>query len=315
MGTLSPDEKTMHLAGYVRVRNQSGEDYDNAQTRLIVGKVNLLDRIAELARRRYPYGRPGPIPLPVPPMLEAAEDEAVVMMRDTKAALPRSKTFRKKEIKKESLSEYFLYTIEGTESIQNTWAKRLPSFETADIPVVNLYKYEEERYGGEVVRFLSFKNDKQHKLGETPIPGGMLKVYRAVDDAGRLAYEGESSFEYIPVDQKVELNLGSAGNVVVKPTLMDYKTDNYLFNNKGDISGWDETRTFKVEVNNTRQVPVRVEIKRNFNSRQWEMTHTGDAGTYEKVDLDTVKFTLELPAKAKKEFSYTLTVHHGKRAE
>ena len=32
--------------------------------------------------------------------------------------------------------------------------------------------------GASVVRFLSFKNDKEHELGETPIPGGMLKVYR-----------------------------------------------------------------------------------------------------------------------------------------
>src|SRR5210317_2105980 len=59
MGTLSPDEKTMRLQGYVRVTNNSGEDYENAQTRLIVGKVHILDQIAELARREYPYGRPG----------------------------------------------------------------------------------------------------------------------------------------------------------------------------------------------------------------------------------------------------------------
>ena len=76
----------------------------------------------------------------------------------------------KKEIKKEGLSEYFLYTIEGTETIPHGWSKRLPSFEVADVPVVNLYKYEEERYGRSVVRFLSFVNEEEHKLGETPIP-------------------------------------------------------------------------------------------------------------------------------------------------
>ena len=59
MGTLVEDEKTMRLQGYVRVTNNSGEDYENAQTRLIVGQVHILDQIAELARRQYPYGRPG----------------------------------------------------------------------------------------------------------------------------------------------------------------------------------------------------------------------------------------------------------------
>jgi len=64
MGTLTEDEKTMLLKGYVVVTNNSGEDYENAQTRLIVGKVHILDKIAELARRQYPYGRPGVVPMP-----------------------------------------------------------------------------------------------------------------------------------------------------------------------------------------------------------------------------------------------------------
>ena len=59
LGILSKDESAMHLEGYVRMTNQSGEDYENAQTRLIVGTIHILDEIAVLARRQYPYGRPG----------------------------------------------------------------------------------------------------------------------------------------------------------------------------------------------------------------------------------------------------------------
>ena len=59
MGTLTENEEKMRLQGYVRVTNNSGEDYENAQTRLIVGKVHMLDQIAALARRQYPYDRPG----------------------------------------------------------------------------------------------------------------------------------------------------------------------------------------------------------------------------------------------------------------
>ena len=36
-----------------------------------------------------------------------------------------------KDIIKEGLSEYFLYTVEGRDTIPNGWAKRLPSFQTA----------------------------------------------------------------------------------------------------------------------------------------------------------------------------------------
>jgi hypothetical protein len=313
MGTLTEDEKTMQLKGYVVVTNNSGEDYENAQTRLIVGKVHLLDEIAELARRQYPYGRPGVVSMP-----QAAPAPMVGDMRNARVVMEKvalATTSRPKEVKKEGLSEYFLYTIEGTETIPNGWSKRLLSFNADQVPVVNLYKYEEERYGPSVVRFLSFKNDKEHKLGETPIPGGLLKVYRGVDDQGHLSYTGQSSFKYIPVDEDVELNLGPVANLVVEPKLMDFKTENYRFDRNSNVSGWDEIHTFKIEVKNTRDINARVEIKRNFNTQYWDINNSGDFGAFEKVNLNTVKFTLDLQPRSVKKFEYIIRTYHGDREE
>ncbi len=180
---------------------------------------------------------------------------------------------------------------------------------------VDLYKYEQERYGNSVVRFLSFKNDAEHKLGETPIPGGMLKVYRSADDKGHLSYTGQYSFKYIPVDEDVELNLWTVGDVVVEPTLMDFRTENYRFDRRRNISGWDEVRKFKVEVRNTRDIGAKVEIKRNFPTQYWNLQKSGDFGQFEKVDLDTVKFTLILEPRSAKEFEYILATYHGVRQE
>jgi len=314
MGTLTENEKTMRLQGYVRVTNNSGEDYENAQTRLIVGKVHILDEIAELARRQYPYGRPGERPVPLRILDRPAArgpEKKFGVLRDALQVLAE----RPKEIKKEGLSEYFLYTIEGEETIPTGWSKRLISFDVDEVSVINLYKYEQQRYGNSVVRFLSFKNDKEHKLGDTPIPGGMLKVYRTADEQGHLSYTGQSSFKYIPVDEDVELNLGPVANVVVEPTLMDFKTENYRFNRRGNVSGWDEVRTFRVEVKNTREIPVKVEIKHNFNTQCWKLARSGDFGTFEKVDLDTVKFTLSLQPRSAKKFEYVLTTYHGVRQD
>ncbi|MEN8127461.1 MAG: DUF4139 domain-containing protein, partial [Planctomycetota bacterium] len=315
MGTLTADEKTMRLQGYVRVTNRSGEDYENARTRLIVGKVHILDRIADLARRQQPYGRPGQLmprpttaPMPEDAVMKRAAAEMVVM--DAAGVVPK-----KKDIKKEGLSEYFLYTIEGTETIPNTWSKRLPSFDTDEIPVVNLYKFEEER-GRVVRRYLSFTNDEDHELGDTPIPGGGMKVYRTVDDKAHLSYEGTSSFKYIPVGEEVELNLGTVANVIVEPKLMDTKTDNYRFDHRGNIAGWDEIRTFKLEVKNTRDLPVKLEIKRNFNTSYWDIENTDKAKKYyEKVDLDTAKYTLTLEPESEQIIEYELTTYHGIRTE
>jgi len=313
MGTLSADEKTMRLNGYVRVTNNSGEDYENAQTRLIVGKVHILEQIAVLAQREYPYGRPGEGVAP-PTRAGGAMPQRMPSLRRAVAELEMAAE-EPKEIVKEGLSEYFLYTIEGTETIPNGWSKRLLSFDVAGVPVVNLYKYEQERYGPSVVRFLSFKNDEAHKLGQTPIPDGGVKVYRSVDERNHLSYEGQSSFKYIPVGDDVELNLGAVVDVVVEPTLMDYRTDNHRFDNDGDISGWDEIQTFTIEVRNTRDVPAKVEIVRNFTTPQWDLKRSGQIDGFEKVDLDTVKFTVELPPQSKKNFEYTLTSYYGVRAE
>jgi hypothetical protein len=316
LATLTNDEKEMNLEGFVRVTNQSGEDYDDAQTRLIVGQVHLLDEIAELARRQYPYGSPLPLPVPAPAYAtDAYAEEEAPRMAMAKSFMAGAAADEPKEIVKEALSEYFLYTIEGTENIAHGWSKRLPSFQAAKVPVVNLYKYEEERYGDVVMRFLSFKNDQAHTLGETPIPGGELKAYRLADASGRLAYEGQSEFKYIPVGEDVELNLGGVSNVVVKSKTMDFRSDNYLFDNNGNITGWDETREFKIEVKNTREIPIKVEIKRNFESQQWDLANQGDIGKYEKVDMNTVKYTLELPGRSQKTFSYILTTRMGRRAD
>jgi hypothetical protein len=309
MGTLTEDEKTMRLTAYVRITNNSGEDYENAQTRLIVGKVHILDKIADLARRQYPHGRPGE-PRAAGQTWEMRERKTVE--RFAAVAGRAEKVADLKEIKKEGLSEYFLYTIPGTETIPTGSSKRLLSFDAPDVPVVNLYKFERERYGNQVVRFLSFKNDEEHKLGDTPIPGGLLKVFRNIDEEGHLSYVGQSSFKYIPVDEDVELNLGGVADVVVEPTLMDFKTTNYRFDRWRNISGWDEIRTFKIEVRNTRELPVKVEIKRNFNTQAWDLETTSE---FEKEDVDTIKFTLEFGPRSKKQLEYTLTTYHGVRQE
>ncbi len=316
LATLSKDEKIMKLNGYVRVSNNSGEDYKNAQVRLIVGKIHLLDRIAQLARRYPPYGRPG-----VYPPVSGMREELKGKYRMAKKALILDESAMKpKEIKKEGLSEYFLYTIEGTENIPNGWSKRLPSFQQDSIPVINLYRYEEERYGNQVIRLLSFVNDKKHNLGEEPLPGGLIKVFRKLDKKNHLSYVGADNTKYIPMDEEVELNLGKAREIIVEPKLMEYKTTNYIFRGRygvvsGNISGWDEEKTYRIKVSNHRPLAVKVEIRRNFPHQYWKLTRKGEFGKYEKVDLDTVKFTLELAPHTTKVFTYELILHQGDRQQ
>src|SRR3982750_3632969 len=43
-------EGNVRLDGYVRVSNNSGEEYEDANVRLIVGTINLVEKIAQLAQ-------------------------------------------------------------------------------------------------------------------------------------------------------------------------------------------------------------------------------------------------------------------------
>jgi len=317
MGTLSQDETMMQLAGYVRVGNNSGEDYENAQTRLIVGKVHLLDQIAELAKRQYPYDRPVVIE-------EDKKDHLKQMITREKVFGLRGyggyagiafDELRPKEITKEGLSEYFLYTIEGTETVPDKWGKRLLSFQAEDIKVNSLYKYDQERWGEQTIRFVSFANDEEHNLGDTPIPNGEVKIYSQVDEQGYLSYIGGTDIKYIPVDEEVELNLGPARLVSVKQVLMDFKTDNFTFDRKGNIAGWDEVRTWKIEITNARTLPIEIEITRGFDTAYWTLQFDDQEVSYEKHDATHARFNVNLGPLSKRTFGYTLTTYHGVREE
>ena len=309
----------MKLEGYVRVGNSSGEDYENAQTRLIVGQVHILDEIAQLASRPYPYDRP----------TATIEGEKL----NERAAGITNGDWRfyaggyaggglmggmgPKDIVKEGLSEYFLYTIEGTETIPNEWGKRLLSLEAEDIKVESLYKYDEERWDDETICFVKFANDKDHNLGQTPIPDGEVKIFALADEQGRLSYVGGTSVKYIPISEEVELDLGPARLVTVEPKLMDYKTESYIFDNNGNISGWDEIRTWRVEITNTRALPIEIEITRGFDTPYWTMqAPEGQAEvTYEKYDATHARFKLKLEAASRRNFDYTIRTYHGMREE
>jgi len=314
MGTLSQDEKMMQLQGYVRVGNNSGEDYEKAQTRLIVGQVHILDQIAELAKRQYPYNRPGVLRYDSYDYSGYVDKEKMPLLGDMPivAGFFKAGELRRKEIRKEGLSEYFLYTIEGTETIPDKWGKRLLSFEAEDIEVESLYKYDEQRWGNQTIRFVKFANDEEHNLGDTPIPDGDVKIYGQADSEGYLSYVGGTSIKYIPVDEEVELNLGPARLVSVEPKLMDFKTDNYIFDRKGNVAGWDEIRTWKIEITNTRALPIEIEITRGFGTAYW--TIQADI-PFEKYDATHARFKLKLEPQKKLVFEYTVTTYHGTREE
>ena len=347
MGTMNENETTMDIKGYVNVSNNSGQDFENTQTRLIVGETRLIEEIAYLAKRRYPYGpeiieneriennlyfyddrKDGKVPL-------LGDMPAIGGLFSKEINFPRNwkGISSLKTIEKTGLSEYFLYTIEGTEDLMNQWTKRLPSFDVNDIPVKSLYKYDDNRYGKQAVRFVSFKNDAEHELGNTPIPEGAIKIYRNVNEAQNLSYIGGSNIKYIPVNEDIELNLGSARLVKVEPVLMETKTENHTFDNKGNIDGWDDVESYKVTITNTRDIPIDIEITWDMGTDAWELDlissppakgeypkggrglNSASSVTYKKHDKNRARFTMTVRPQSEKVLPMTIRKYRQKRIE
>jgi hypothetical protein len=166
----NPKENAMSVDGFIRVINNSGEGYPNAEVRLVVGTVNLVEGIAELAQGKWRYGDLSE------PQRERVRNGFKKKMKRAEAAkaamdieesiaqpapsAPASYAEKPKEIVKEGLSEYFLFTVEGKEKVPNGWQKRLKAFSAKDVEVKVIYRSSDRTTAGIVHKFYEFRNQK-----------------------------------------------------------------------------------------------------------------------------------------------------------
>jgi hypothetical protein len=309
------DESAMSLAGSVRVNNKSGEDYENAQIRLIVGTVRLVEQIAQLAvlsgkavvakNGRFDWYFADGLKREAEVRMLNEFDSDISNLGDIKGG-----GGRQKQVTKESLSEYFLYSVEGSDTIPNGWSKRLPSFAAQDVPLTSFYKYERETWGERVMRFYRFTNSEPARLGKEPLPDGNVKAFRVASDDRLYAFVGRTSVKYIPINEQVEMELGSDLEVLVKPTMTNWAKLDVAFDNRRNVVGWTEKQWWQIEVQNSKDIPVIVDVRRNF-SGDWQI----ESGTpYEKVDATKVKFLLPLKPHEKTTVTYVVTLRQGTNA-
>jgi len=256
------DETVMTFDGYVTVTNNSGEDYEDSQVRLVVGVINLVEKIQQLAQ--------GPGALPEDK--DRAYKQDAFRLADAKAAMLNGAYWyvvggagkeSAPEIVKEGLSEYFIFTVEGMQTVRNGWSQRMVSFKAAAVPFEILYRYRPHQYGDRPVRFFILANDKEHKLGESPLPDGVIRVFRQGAKDG-LAYYTTQSTKYIPIKEKIELNVGTDDQIVYERSILDVARSGFIFDERQRVPpviGWDELAKWQEEVRNYRAKPIKMEIR------------------------------------------------------
>jgi len=357
VGLANQDETKLKLTGYVRVTNQSGELYDNAETRLVVGKINLVERIADLATRPVPggeyWGRDADARGDI--RKEFAKKAMDYESREKNGKLDDSGLIAegKKEVAKQGLSEYFLFTIAGREDIKNNEPKRLVSMEIDEVPLDVIYKLSDRINPILFTKYYRFNNQKlldeageeknlsaMNNLGESPLPDGNVRLFSEYDNQD-LAYVGGTATKYVPIGDRVEVNVGNEPSVTMKKVLKDRRITNVVsrqykrrLNNTYvryyDLIDFDETLYFEEEITSGKPVDIKLDVERRFDANVllWSPSEkaTGfegnEPGAYidmheldgrvERVDENHVKYFVDLNPGEKRVIQYTVTYKRRK---
>jgi hypothetical protein len=317
------DEKELKFEGFVRVTNHSGEEYEDAQVRLVVGTINLVEKIAQLAHVTMQEAEKLGLA-----KSELRDEAAKAVMSPVPMSAPAGASATPKEIIKEGLSEYFIYTIEGTESIPNGWSKRMRSFEGSTIPFKIQYRYRPQEYGEQLVRMYLLTNNKASKLGTTPLPNGTVRVFR---DNGRdgLSYLAEQTIKYVAIGDKIELNLGPDPSVIFELIkLKAYRDNLWLQINGADVFrqvgqagvqievnssvvGWDDHEVYSQRVRNYTPKSIELEIRRSFDG------HVVFRSGLKPIlhDYQTVQFTASVDSGKKADLLFEILRHQGRNSK
>ena len=329
--TSGADETDMKFEGYVRVTNNSGEDYEDAQVRLVVGTINLVEKIAELAQA----GPPSVVSPRGAFMRQAigkAEELVLSGRRAEAAAKPMmalDAVAEAKEIVKEGLSEYFIFSIPGTETIPNGWSKRMNFTDVDEVPFKVQYRYRPALYGDRLVRLYVLTNDEKSKLGASPMPDGVIRVFRENGRSG-LSYLAQESTKYIPIGDKIEVNLGEDPEVIFELIkLRAYRDEIWMhidgagiFRKVGDgdveidvrssVAGWNDNAVYTQRIRNYTSKPIEVEVRRTFYGHVDFVSELPGVKLY---DFQTPEFTTTVKAGEKADRLFRVVTRQGRNAK
>lgn len=259
--TVSRDDKSADLDGWVTLTNNSGTAFHNARLQLVAGDLN---RIPQSAMRMD--------------MLREAKSMA--------AAAPA-------QFQQESFSEYHLYTLGRKTSVEDKETKQISLLSGSDVPVQkvfvvngqNFYYHNLQNPGSPlkdpVMVYYKFKNEEKAGLG-MPMPAGNLRVYQK-DSRGNLLFIGEDRIEHTPKDETITVHIGNAFDVVSERKQTDYKRiDNHT---------WE--MEFEITLRNHKDTPINVEVNEPIGG-DWEMLNS----TYKYTKTEAWAAQFQVPVSA-----------------
>lgn len=189
-------DKTLQLSGWVSIHNQSGATYNNAQLKLIAGDVHRVQEILPTSYR-----------------------EGVVYSQSLDVDEP---AFTEK-----SFADYHMYSLDRKVTLKDNQQKQINFLQIDNAPYRKYYLFN--RYSDVAKIMVEMENTKENNLG-IPLPKGKVKVYQQDSSDKSLEFIGEDSISHIPRNEKVELYLGNAFDLICEGTEVNrYKSRGFEY--------------------------------------------------------------------------------------
>jgi hypothetical protein len=268
VANISRDEKTLSLNSWVTIDNRSGADYNSANVKLIAGEIKLeeRDQIEALSKMAY--------------MAEAQP-----------------------QFEEKSFFEYHMYSLNRKTTIKNNQTKQISLFNVQNIPMEKRYVYDGKLYRSyyfdnwrgldynpKVSVYIRFRNSSDSGLG-IPLPKGKVRVYKA-DEDGTLQFIGEDSIDHTPKDEKIELLIGTAFDIVGERRIVEHKK----------ITNNVYQDTYEITIRNHKDESIKVSIIEH-QWGDWKVLKSNY--DYKKIDAYKIEFEVEIPKNGETSVVYT----------
>jgi hypothetical protein len=183
-------EKTLNIAGWAEIENQSGTTFENVKIKLIAGDVNRI------------------------------QDDDRYVMEDRMYNCESSAAPQAEE---KAFFDYHMYTLLNPTTLKDNQTKQINILNGLNIPYKKYYKLNMNEERANVI--VEFTNKKECGLGYA-MPKGKIKLYKADEADNSLEFIGEDSIGHTPKDEDIKLTIGNAFDITFDFTEVDRKKSN-----------------------------------------------------------------------------------------
>jgi len=271
--TVTRDDKSADLDGWVTINNGSGTAFKNASLQLVAGELNRVRQ-----------------------MFDKMEGDLMTA---------RAASVAQERMSQEAFSDYHLYTLERKTSVNNNQTKQVSMLGASAFPVAKRYVvngqsfyYRNVQTPGAPIKdvvqvFYQFKNEAKSGLG-LPMPSGIVRVYQA-DSKGGVQFVGEDHIGHTPKDETLKLKIGNAFDVVAERKQIDFQK---IANNVYEVE-------YEVVIRNHKATPITVEINEPIGGT-WRIVRS--THEYTKTDAWAAQFNVAAAADGTARLNYRVRV-------